>query len=139
MERKIILASHGHFASGILDSLELIFGTNHSIVALDCYCTEMFDLAKTVKQLMAKYQGQELIILTDLFGGSVNNEFLQYIQEPNIYLIAGLNLPLLIELATKIETADSIATLIHQALNDSKAMIQFCNESIEKKIEEEEF
>ena len=139
MERKIILASHGHFASGILDSLELIFGTNHSIFALDCYSTETFDLAKTVKQLMAKYQGQELIIITDLFGGSVNNEFLQYIQQPNIYLIAGLNLPLLIELATKIETADSIATLIHQALNDSKAMIQFCNERIEKKIEEEEF
>ncbi|VTS86903.1 PTS permease [Enterococcus hirae] len=107
MERTIILASHGRFASGILDSLELIFGKTHSILALDCYGTETFDLAKSVQQLINDHQGQELIIITDLFGGSVNNEFLQYINRPNIYLIAGLNLPLLIEIATKIETADS--------------------------------
>ncbi|MDL4888101.1 PTS sugar transporter subunit IIA [Enterococcus hirae] len=126
MERTIILASHGRFASGILDSLELIFGKTHSILALDCYGTETFDLAKSVQQLINDHQGQELIIITDLFGGSVNNEFLQYINRPNIYLIAGLNLPLLIEIATKIETADSIVELIHQVLNDSKEMIQFC-------------
>lgn len=49
MERTIILASHGRFASGILDSLELIFGKTHSILALDCYGTETFDLAKSVQ------------------------------------------------------------------------------------------
>lgn len=139
MKRKIILASHGHFASGILNSLELIFGTEHSIFALDCYVTEDFDLTKTVKQLMEEHQGQELIIITDLFGGSVNNEFLQYIDQPHVYLIAGLNLPLLIEMATKIEGADSIEALIQRVLHDSKAMIQFCNESIAQKIAEEEF
>ena len=46
MERTIILASHGRFASGILDSLELIFGKTHSILALDCYGTETFDIER---------------------------------------------------------------------------------------------
>lgn len=58
MERTIILASHGRFASGILDSLELIFGKTHSILALDCYGTETFDLAKSVRQLINDHQGQ---------------------------------------------------------------------------------
>ncbi|MBF8808449.1 MAG: PTS mannose/fructose/sorbose transporter subunit IIAB [Enterococcus lacertideformus] len=62
--------------------------------------------------------------MTDLFGGSVNNEFLQYIDQPNIYLIAGLNLPLLIEIVTKFESADSVVELIHSVLDDSKTTIK---------------
>ncbi len=139
MEKKIIIASHGHFASGILNSLELIYGEHHSITALDCYVSQSFDLATSVKRLIEQYQENELIIITDLFGGSVNNEFLQYIDRPNLYLIAGLNLPLLIEIATQIDRADSTPKLIRRALHDSKAMVQFCNESIKTMIEEEEF
>jgi fructoselysine and glucoselysine-specific PTS system IIA component len=138
MERKIILASHGKFASGILDSMELIYGKT-TIIALDCYTTPAFDLAQTVEQMMEQYKEQELIIITDIFGGSVNNEFLRYIHQPNLYLIAGLNLPFLIELAAQIETADSIEQTIQQTLINSKQTIQFCNESVHKKVEEEEF
>ena len=39
MERKIIVASHGRFASGIIDSLELICGKNKKVEPLDCYKT----------------------------------------------------------------------------------------------------
>nr|WP_240940503.1 PTS mannose transporter subunit IIA [Enterococcus durans] len=119
--------------------MELIYGTHHSITALDCYMSESFDLSKSVKQLIEEYKGKELIILTDLFGGSVNNEFLQYIDQPNIHLIAGLNLPLLIEIVTQVEMVDSITGLIQRALRESKETIQFCNESIKTKVEEEEF
>ncbi|MBH8397528.1 PTS sugar transporter subunit IIA, partial [Klebsiella pneumoniae] len=75
MDREIILASHGKFASGILDSLELIYGKHHSITVFDCYTDENFDLAETVRQLFMRYKDKEIIVLTDLFGGSVNNEF----------------------------------------------------------------
>ncbi len=52
MDREIILASHGKFASGILDSLELIYGKNHSITALDCYTDENFDLTESVSHCL---------------------------------------------------------------------------------------
>lgn len=139
MERKIILASHGRFASGILDSLEIIFGNKHPITALDCYLSESFDLTESVKRLLDENQGKEIIVITDLFGGSVNNEFLQYIDQAKFYLIAGLNLPLLIELTAQIEQAESIPQLIADTLRSSKETIQFCNDSINKEIEEEEF
>lgn len=66
MDREIILASHGKFASGILDSLELIYGKNHSITVFDCYTDENFDLAETVRQLFMRYKDKEIIVLTDL-------------------------------------------------------------------------
>lgn len=139
VEQIVILASHGRFASGILHSLELICGKKQSIVAIDCYVEETFDLTTTVDTLMQTYKHSEVIVITDIFGGSVNNEFLRYIQQPNFYLIAGLNLPLLIELTTQFQRGGAISETIHQTLANSKEMIQFCNDSVEKEIEEEEF
>lgn len=139
MERKIILASHGRFASGINSSLQLICGENSQIVTLDCYLSEEFDLAAAVKEIIEENAGFELVVITDLFGGSVNNEFLKYIQNANYYLVAGLNLPFLVEFVTQYFTADSTAELINRTLNSSKEMIKFCNEAIEQAPEEEEF
>ena len=50
-----------------------------------------------------------------------------------------MNLPLLIEIVAQVEMVDSITELIQRALRESKETIQFCNESIKTKIEEEEF
>lgn len=139
VEQIVILASHGRFASGILHSLELICGKKKSVFAIDCYVEETFDLTTTVDTLMQTYKHSEVIVITDIFGGSVNNEFLRYIQQPNFYLITGLNLPLLIELTTQFQRGGAISETIHQTLANSKEMIQFCNDSIAKEIEEEEF
>ncbi|TLQ06941.1 PTS mannose transporter subunit IIA [Marinilactibacillus psychrotolerans] len=138
MTKKIILASHGRFASGILSSLQLICGDNQNIIALDCYTNESFDLTTEVEKLMKQFTEEEIVVVTDIFGGSVNNEFLRYITKPNYYLVAGLNLPFLIELTTKLSSA-SLEVVIQQSLNNSKNSIQFCNKIIEKEVEEEEF
>lgn len=139
LERKIVLASHGKFASGIKTSLEMIYGDVESITALDCYLTCDFDMEKLVSDLMEESKEKELVVITDIFGGSVNNVFLQYIQRANYYLIAGLNLPFLIELLTKLEYTENLADTIQYSLDSSKNSIQFCNKTMERKIEEEDF
>lgn len=139
MERKIIVASHGRFASGIIDSLELICGKNKKVEPLDCYKTEDFDLQQEVKQIILNNQVNELIVITDLFGGSVNNEFMQYLGQPNFYLVAGLNLAFLIELVTQLDFIESLTSGLPSLLSHSKEMIQFCNESAHEEMEEEEF
>ena len=77
--------------------------------------------------------------MTDLFGGSVNNEFLTQIDRPNFYLVAGMNLPFLVELTMQLQQADSLPKLIEATLETSKQTIQFCNQAITKQMEEEEF
>lgn len=139
MARKVILASHGEFASGILSSLQLICGGDTSITALDCYMEETFDLTKEVQGIMEAHAADDLIVVTDLFGGSVNNEFLHYIHYPNFYLVAGLNLPFLIGLTTRMVSSNTTAGIIQEALEEAKASIQFCNEAVNKELAEEEF
>ncbi|EOH95258.1 hypothetical protein I588_02452 [Enterococcus pallens ATCC BAA-351] len=136
---KIILASHGSFASGIESSLKLICGNTAAIESLDCYTVENFDLTQSIDDLMERHVNQEIIVVTDIFGGSVNNEFIRYISRPGFYLVAGLNLPFLIELVTKMETTNNIERVIQESLDNSKAALQFCNKVIHQVVEEEEF
>lgn len=141
MERQIILASHGKLASGMLNSFELICGVNQMISTLDCYLTEEFDLSQEVGKIMAENETKELIVITDLFGGSVNNEFLTYIERDNYYLVAAMNLPFLIEFMTQATFVESnaIESTIKAILNRSKETIQYCNDAIQKDLIEEEF
>ncbi|MBO0448379.1 PTS mannose transporter subunit IIA [Enterococcus sp. MJM12] len=139
MERKMILASHGKFASGILSSLELICGKNANIQTLDCYITEDFDLTKAVDALMQQNEDAEVVVVTDLFGGSVNNEFLRYINKEHFYLVAGMNLPFLIEFATQFTFVPDLKETIATVLSSSKEAIQFCNLTYSTTIAEEDF
>ncbi|WP_201308376.1 PTS sugar transporter subunit IIA [Companilactobacillus farciminis] len=139
METRIILASHGKFASGILSSLKLLYGNTDSVTAMDCYIDPKYDLQKNVKKVIDENSNNRLLVITDIFGGSVNNEFLKYIKKPNFYLVSGLNLPFLLELMTQITGSSDLESLIKQVLDNSKKSIQFCNESIKKINKEEDF
>lgn len=136
--KNILLASHGKLASGILSSLELIYGKIDNVSTLDCYLTNDFDLSQEIANIMELNKDNELIVVTDIFGGSVNNEFLSYINQKNIFIIAGLNLPFLIEFLA-IKENHSTYDAIKEALVNSKELIQFCNETFNRELNEEDF
>ncbi|HGF7712567.1 TPA: PTS sugar transporter subunit IIA, partial [Enterococcus faecium] len=92
-----------------------------------------------INDLMMKTEEKEVIVITDIFGGSVNNEFLRYIEQSNFYLISGLNLSFLIELITQMGSSEETVAIIKQSLKDSIRSIQFCNESVRRNIIEEDF
>ena len=139
MERKIILATHGNFAAGIQTSLALICGETKNVECLCAYMEQPYDLAKTVKDILKNNQQNELIVITDLFGGSVNNEFFNYVGKQAMHLISGLNLATLIEIYTQINTVDSLVDLVKRAVENGQESLCYCNELSSKEILEEEF
>ena len=46
-----------------------------------------------------------ILILTDMFGGTTSNVCLSFLSEPNIEVISGVNLPMLVKLASFGQTA----------------------------------
>lgn len=136
--KKILIATHGAFAAGIKSSVDIIVGPQKN---LDTFCAYL-DGETTITERVKNYmegccEEDELIIVTDMFGGSVNNEFMKYISRPNIHLIAGLNLPLLLELILNQE--DDTIQLIQNAMLNSNDFIVYCNTAINNKVKEEEF
>lgn len=136
---KFLLASHGNLADGMYSSVKIIMGEQSNISTLCAYVKENFDLKKEVSKIINGLSCEDkLIVITDVFGGSVNNEFMTSLKNKNIYLISGLNLPLVIELITNQDDED-IDSLINSALENSKDSICYCNKVINSVQADEEF
>lgn len=136
--RKFVFATHGDFAIGIKNSVELILGKCEEITCLCAYVGENQNLTNEMKNILEELKDEdELIIITDLFGGSVNNELYQYIQDKRIQLISGLNLALVIQLLIGKNKTD-VKELIRQSIENSKEGIIYCNDYV-KKVDEDNF
>ena len=130
---KILLASHGYLAQGMKSSLEILMGTNDRI---ECLCAYVDDDSRDVAALIDAWMetrdpADSWFVVTDIFGGSVNNEFIQRQTDGSFTLIAGMNLPLLDSL-----DADKAKT----AVEGSRSFIQLCEAAdMLAGAEEEEF
>ncbi|MFR9005278.1 MAG: PTS sugar transporter subunit IIA [Collinsella aerofaciens] len=107
--RQFIIASHAHFAAGINESVSLLSGERGNIRTLSMYVDGNNDLAAAAAKMLDETpEGDDLVVCTDLFGGSVNNEFTSIVQRrPNTYLVTNMNLPLLIQLLFAEEGRDT--------------------------------
>lgn len=136
---KFLLASHGDLADGINSSLQIIMGKQENVLTLCAYKEEKFDLKKEVAQIIRELScDDELIVITDLFGGSINNEFMSNLDKKKFHLIAGLNLPLVVELIAN-QSEEDVERLIDVALKNSKESIKYCNKLVYTVEEDEEF
>ena len=81
----------------------------------------------------------DIIIMTDMFGGSVNNELLDLCKIENCHLVTGMNLLLVIGLCLGSEE-EPINEQIHRLVEEAKTGIIYCNElNSDSEFENEEF
>lgn len=99
--RKIVLASHGGLADGMLNSVRMIYGTcvNKMLVS------EHLLQGEDVNILYEKYKTEvtenpdiNYILVTDIKGGSINTCLLRLLVFPNVELISGMNMGLILQL-----------------------------------------
>ncbi|MCD7036432.1 mannose/fructose/sorbose PTS transporter subunit IIA [Metabacillus sp. GX 13764] len=97
----IIIASHGEFASGILQSGTMIFGEQENVNAVTLMPSEGPDDVKAkMKEAIGSFENQdEVLFLVDLWGGTPFNQANSLVEEHkgSWAIVAGLNLPMLIE------------------------------------------
>lgn len=129
---KIILIGHGKIGSGVLTSLKLIYGNTQNISSIDTYTEKDFNLVDTVHNLIEENKGNDLIVVTDLFGGSINNEFLKYVSNKNFYLLTGMNLALVLDLASKIDLRanESVEDIVTSVVSDASDSIRYCDDNL---------
>ena len=114
----IILATHGEFAEGILQSGSMIFGEQENVKAITLHPSDSPEsLKERMQEAIATFDNQnEVLFLVDLWGGTPFNQANNLCGEhSNWAIVAGLNLPMLIEAYSSrfsIETAKEIAAAI---------------------------
>ncbi|TLQ49229.1 PTS N-acetylglucosamine transporter subunit IIBC [Lacticaseibacillus casei] len=121
MERTIVLASHHRLAEGLKDTLNFISGGGQDIVSITAYLDNQ-PVENQVDALMASFPAdRDVIVLTDMMAGSVNQKFFKYRTRPHTHIISGMNLPLALGIAmaptNEYVSDDQINDLIQEAKN----------------------
>lgn len=96
----IIVASHGEFAEALIHTSEMIDGKQQNVAAVTLAPSDGIDaLESKFKDVFKKLPRNDVLILTDLWGGSPFNAASKFVAEDPAHnaLIAGVNLPLLLE------------------------------------------
>lgn len=104
MQRHLIIASHDRLALGFKQTIEFISGKQNNLHILTAY-TDNKPIESKVSEIMNEIDPKnEVIILTDMLAGSVNQKFFLYKNRPHTHIVTGMNLPL--ALAFVMESSD---------------------------------
>lgn len=95
--RKYLIISHNKLAEGMKNTVEFFAGENKKLYFINCYIDNEPVSEKLKKFIQKLNEGDELIIFTDLIGGSVNQEAIKLLGQDNIHVISGFNLALVLE------------------------------------------
>ena len=112
----IVLVTHGALAEELRMAMEHVVGpqSNTSTVCIgpeDDMEQRRKDILKSVKEVDA---GSGVVVLTDMFGGTPSNLAISIMENSNIEVIAGVNLPMLVKLAS-VRSKTSLAGAVTQA------------------------
>ena len=98
----LVLVTHGRLAEEFLAAAEHVVGKQKDVRAVCIGADDDVDMRRKdiLKAVAAVDSGQGVIVLTDMFGGTPSNLAISIMDQANIEVIAGLNLPMLIKLAS---------------------------------------
>ncbi len=131
----LVLVTHGQLADELINALEHVVGSQKNIASVcigpdDDMERRRSDILKSVEKVN---DGAGVVVLTDMFGGTPSNLAISIMDKVPIEVIAGVNLPMLVKLASIRKThnlGESVAraqeagkkyiNIASQLLNDNK-------------------
>ena len=131
----IILASHGDFAKGILQSGEMIFGTQPDVKAVTLQPSEgPDDIRAKMEEAITTFENPEQVLfMVDLWGGTPFNQTSGLINghEDTWAVVTGLNLPMLIEAFASRMSMESAQEIAAQVYGVAKEGVRLLPEALE--------
>ena len=96
-EKKVILASHGELSRGMMHSVQMIVGQNEDLSCMGMMPGEHYQpMVDKVREMAEQNPQTQFIVITDLFGGSVCNGMTMLAGYPNVKVLTGMNMGLVI-------------------------------------------
>ena len=98
----LVLVTHGRLAEEFVAALEHVVGAQTNIEAISIGPDDDMERRREdILAAVAKVEtGRGVIVLTDMFGGTPSNLSISILDKAKVEVIAGVNLPMLIKLAS---------------------------------------
>jgi PTS system mannose-specific IIA component len=99
----VVVVTHCHLAEELIAAAELVVGEElkqFQAVSVDPKEGSEEIRQKIIAAIRKADVGQGVLILTDMYGGTPSNISLSFLEEKKIEVITGVNLPMLLKIAT---------------------------------------
>ena len=98
----MVLVTHGHLATEFRSALEHVVGPQRSIATITIGPDDDMEVRRQdiVDAVASVDSGAGVVLLTDMFGGTPSNLAISVMGADNVEVVAGINLPMLIKLAS---------------------------------------
>jgi len=125
----LIIITHAQLAKELLEAAEFIVG---AIEAAECVSIDAMNDSEKLRDMIEEKidsldQGQGVLVLTDMFGGTPSNIALSFLQKNIVEIVTGVNLPMVIAVAHNREE-NSLAEIADMAKAAGQRSISLASE-----------
>ncbi|RYB05011.1 PTS sugar transporter subunit IIA [Lichenibacterium ramalinae] len=124
----MVLVTHGHLATEFRAALEHVVGPQRAIETITIGPED--DMEQRRQDIVAAVasvdSGHGVVLLTDMFGGTPSNLAISVMDRTKVEVVAGINLPMLIKLAS-VRDVSSLEVAVTQAQEAGRKYINIAS------------
>ena len=107
----VVVVTHGQLATELVNAAEMIVGDLPQFTAVSIgWHDDVNDAREDIAQAIDRVKGDGgVLLLTDMFGGTPSNLGMTFLEGEQLEVITGVNLPMLIKLASLSGSANLLA------------------------------
>src|ERR1700757_1041191 len=125
----MVLVTHGRLAAEFVAALEHVVGPQAQVAAVCIGPDDDMEQRRQeiLRSIAAVDSGDGAVLLTDMFGGTPSNLAISVMDRPKIEVIAGINLPMLIKLAS-VRSTETLADAVRGAQEAGRKYINVASQ-----------
>jgi PTS system mannose-specific IIA component len=130
----MVLVTHGRLAAEFIAALEHVVGPQRNIRAVCIGPDDDMEARRQeiIEAVGAVDEGDGVVLLTDMFGGTPSNLAISVMERANVEVIAGVNLPMLIKLAG-MRDSDNVGAAVAAAQDAGRKYINVASALLSEK------
>ncbi len=127
----MIIVTHGGIGVEMLATLNQIVGPQTQAMAISIGIDDDMDACRNaiLNAIKDVNTGEGVVLLTDMFGGTPSNLAISVMPKANAVVLAGVNLPVLVKLAS-IRTSMTLLDGVREAETAGRKYIQLVTENL---------
>jgi len=130
----MVLVTHGHLASEFRAALEHVVGPQKQLIAISIGPEDDMERrrADIIEAIHKADSGEGVVVLTDMFGGTPSNLAISVMNGGKVEVLAGINLPMLIKLAS-VRDSTTLEHAVQQAQEAGRKYVYIASKVLNAK------
>jgi PTS system mannose-specific IIA component len=125
----VVVVTHGQLATELVNAAEMIVGDLPQFTAVSIgWHEDVNDARESILQAIERVRSDEgVLLLTDMFGGTPSNLGMTFLESGKLEVITGVNLPMLLKLAS-LQSLSDLSAIAREIRDHGRSAIWVASE-----------